>query len=299
MKVLCLLALLASSLPAKDPLARRIGHTDPSKYMRLTGPATHLGADHIFLELLLDPDVFHTNLVMFHRGVIPPKCGIGNHFQYGLEDCFVIFDNEAQFTVNGRTARLEGPVAVPATLGGSHALYNPTDKPTEWLNIVVSKVKGVAGDIINLGDDRAGAPLDPKPAFMSAPLRRNLLRPVEHMNGGSGTVQYRRALTSDMFATNWAYLDHIVLPPGASVGRHRHMGLEEVFYVMNGQGSVTVNKESADIQKGDAVPVFLQEVHSFQNTGTEDLELLVVGVSLEKGKLDSTDVPAGTGRRGE
>jgi mannose-6-phosphate isomerase-like protein (cupin superfamily) len=295
MKLFLLVALAVSPALAKGPLAQRIGHTDPSKYVNVSGPGTHLGAGHFLITALLDADIFHTNLVLYHRGVVPPKCGIGNHLQYGLEDCFVIFDNEAQFTVNGRTARLEGPVAVPATLRGSHALYNPTDQPTEWMNIAVSTVKGMPGDIVNLDDDRANAPLDPKPVFMFAPLRRNLLRPVEHMNGGKGTVQYRRALTSEMFLTNWAYLDHMLLPPGASVGRHKHMGLEEVFYVMSGQGSVTVNGESADIRKGDAVPVLLQEVHSFQNTGAQDLELLVVGISLEKGKLDSIDVPEGAG----
>jgi mannose-6-phosphate isomerase-like protein (cupin superfamily) len=298
MKLLCLAVLFVSSIMARDPLAQRIGHTDETKMMKLSGSGTHLGANQILLMPLLDPDLFYTNVVMFHRGVILPKSGIGHHFQYGLEDCFVIFDGEAQFTVDGRTTRLEGPVAVPAPLGHSHALYNPTDKPVQWLNIVVSVVKGVAGNITNLGDDRVGAPLDPKATFLNAPLRRDMLRKVDSMNGGRGTVQYRRALVSEMFKTNWAYLDHLLLPSGTSVGPHRHMEVEEIYYVMNGEGSVTIGSETAAIRKGDAVPVVLRDVHSLENNGTGDLEFLVVGVSLEKGRIDSTDVRPGAARRG-
>ena len=38
------------------------------------------------------------------------------------------------------------------------------------------------------------------------------------MHGGKGTVQYRRALGPDVFSTAWAFVDHMVVPPGASVG---------------------------------------------------------------------------------
>ena len=66
--------------------------------------------------------------------------------------------------------------------------------------------------------------------------------------------------------------------------------MEEVFYVMEGTGSVRIGEEAADIQKGDAIPVLLNDVHSFENTGARDLEFLVVGIAREKGRLDVEDV---------
>jgi mannose-6-phosphate isomerase-like protein (cupin superfamily) len=41
------------------------------------------------------------------------------------------------------------------------------------------------------------------------------------------------------------------------------------------------NSETAQIHAGDAIPIQLGEVHSFENTGNEPLEFLIVGVSRD------------------
>jgi len=114
-------------------------------------------------------------------------------------------------------------------------------------------------------------------------------------------VQYRRALDTSVFLGPWAYVDHLVLPPGTSTGPHLHRGVAEFYYVMNGQGTVTIGapgpgrggasaSETAPIQAGDAVPIQLGEVHSFENTGSAALEFLIVGVAVDAGRrVDTTD----------
>src|ERR1700735_3551740 len=47
---------------------------------------------------------------------------------------------------------------------------------------------------------------------------------------------------------------------GASIGPHRHTQVAEIYYVMNGQGTVKISglgvrEETAAIRNGDAVPV--------------------------------------------
>jgi mannose-6-phosphate isomerase-like protein (cupin superfamily) len=74
------------------------------------------------------------------------------------------------------------------------------------------------------------------------------------------------------------------------VGKHMHTGVEEFYYVMNGDGTVQVNNESAAIKKGDAIPLLLGDVHTFENTGSGALEFLIIGIAREKGKLDTVDV---------
>jgi mannose-6-phosphate isomerase-like protein (cupin superfamily) len=131
---------------------------------------------------------------------------------------------------------------------------------------------------------------------MTMRLDKELLHAVEGYHGGEGTARYRRALDPSVFYTNWSYMDHLLLPPGASEGLHRHPGIEEVYFVLNGDGQAQVNGETAGIHKGDAVPVLLNEAHSFKNNSSQDLEFMIIGIARQKGVLET--VLGGMGGRG-
>lgn len=282
----------AMALPAAaqeaNTLAGCIKHTDPGKYRMYH---SHQNPGYMACQspsLLVSKDLT-TNLFFLDRCRIMPGGGVGHHFHNRCEEMFIILGDEAQFTIDGRTSVLKGPAGAPCVMGHSHAIYNPSNKPIEFLNINISAVKG-RYDAFNLDDPRIGVPLDPIPVFMAMRLEKNLLRPVKGYLGGQGTARYRRALQPEIFHTNWSYVDHLLLPPGASEGRHRHTGVEEVYYVMSGAGEVQVNRETAAIHDGDAVPVLLSQVHSFRNNGSEDLELMIIGIATQKWVLDTEEV---------
>jgi len=239
-----------------------------------------------------------------HRGEIPPGAGIGHHFHNTVEEMFIILDGEAQFTIDGRTALVKGPAGVICRTGHSHAIYNSGSKPVQWVNLNVSLTAGVY-DNFDLGDTRAGVPLDPIPTFMVMRLDRDLLR----QGGGRGrgnatapaaaptTVVTRRALGPAVFSTTWAYMDHVLVPPGASTNEMKHENAGDAVYVLAGSGTVTVKgaaAETAPVRTGDAIPIRVGESSVFTNTGTEPLEFFVMGVA--KDMAAKTQILAGGSR---
>src|SRR6201992_4286363 len=175
----CVLATAAWAAP----LAERITHYDVSKTANLK--PVHDGAGTMNFGPLMTDKTLSTNLLFLHRGVIHPHSGIGQHFHNHCEEMFVIFDDTAQFTINGRTSELKGTWGAPDRMGSAHGIYNPTDHDIEWMNINVGTSK--VYDAFNLGDDRVGAPQDKVPQFVTMHLDKALL--VDHGNG----IKRRRA----------------------------------------------------------------------------------------------------------
>jgi mannose-6-phosphate isomerase-like protein (cupin superfamily) len=270
--------LLATTAVQAVPLAERIGHSDPAKFQHLS--AVHAGAGTMDFGQILGVGALSTNLIFIHRGVIAPHSGIGQHFHNQSEEMFVILDGEAEFTIDGRTSRIKGPAGVPDRMGHAHAIYNPTDKPLQWLNINVGMTK--AYDNFDLGDPRTeGVVLDKIPQFISMRLDRSLLKPVSAMDGGQGTAMYRRMLEPTVFATPWTFVDHLLLSAGTSVGAASKPGISEAFYVISGDGEITVDGETAAIHSGDAIPVDVGQTRALRATGSAPLELMVLGVAKD------------------
>lgn len=67
-----------------------------------------------------------------------------------------------------------------------------------------------------------------------------------------------------------------VLPAGAAVGRHHHLETEEVYYLLEGSGRMTVAEETRDVSAGDAIFIPRGTTHTLENTGDAPLRLLLV-----------------------
>jgi mannose-6-phosphate isomerase-like protein (cupin superfamily) len=67
-----------------------------------------------------------------------------------------------------------------------------------------------------------------------------------------------------------------ILPPGCAVTPHHHRAIEEVYYIIEGRGVMTVGDEQREVSAGDAVYIPLHHRHTLENTGTEPIKLLLV-----------------------
>lgn len=76
-------------------------------------------------------------------------------------------------------------------------------------------------------------------------------------------------------------LNYAVIQPGESFRSHFHESLEEVFYILTGKGELTIDGETRPISAGMAVIIPKKAVHSMKNVGTDPLEYLAFGASLE------------------
>jgi mannose-6-phosphate isomerase-like protein (cupin superfamily) len=67
-----------------------------------------------------------------------------------------------------------------------------------------------------------------------------------------------------------------VLPVGAAVGRHHHLLTEEIYYILRGEGRMTVGAEVREVEAGDAVFIPREQEHTLENTGEEPMTILLV-----------------------
>ena len=262
------------------------GRTDPSKYFEAKN--CHSGAGTIKLMSLWEK--FDTPWMFIHRGVFPPKTGIGNHFHDHCEEMYVIFNGSARFTQNGSTAELKSGAMAPCITGDSHGIYNHTDQDIQFINFGVGDENGKY-DNRDLNDSLENAvPGSPDKLVVRYIDRNQLTEEIGAVHQGKGKLLFRRIWSHESFKTNWGFIDHILLPPDSSIGYHRHKTIEECYIILDGKGRMTVDDETMDVVVGDAVPSKLGGCHGIYNNSQGYLEVLNMAVSMEKGKFDAEDL---------
>jgi len=64
------------------------------------------------------------------------------------------------------------------------------------------------------------------------------------------------------------------LAPGGRTTPHYHPLTEEIYYILEGSGRMTIGDETRDMGSGDAIAIPPGAVHTITNTGTSLLKFL-------------------------
>ncbi|MCX5388969.1 cupin domain-containing protein [Streptomyces sp. NBC_00094] len=103
---------------------------------------------------------------------------------------------------------------------------------------------------------------------------RALLAPKPHDHGGEGTILAHRVFARGG-GTGAEFIDLAVLPPGTSIGRHRHGHDHETYVVLGGSGVMYRDGEEFRVGAGDVVVNAPFGEHGLRNDSDADLTLLV------------------------
>ena len=112
---------------------------------------------------------------------------------------------------------------------------------------------------------------------------------VDHCQGGNGSIYVRQILGYDVNLPVPGFPDdsdrfHFVhlttVPVGSSVGEHFHADNEEFYLVVAGKGEMVVDGDAYEMWPGSIGLIKNGKAHSMKNIGDEDLQMIVVEVSL-------------------
>lgn len=104
---------------------------------------------------------------------------------------------------------------------------------------------------------------------------RDLLSPKPHDHDGIGTILAHRIFARDGRNPGASFIDLAVLPPGTSIGRHRHGNDHETYVVLSGSGVMYRDGTEFRVSAGDVVVNQPYGEHGLFNDSDTDLSLLV------------------------
>ena len=99
----------------------------------------------------------------------------------------------------------------------------------------------------------------------------------EKPQGGEGTVLIKNIISKEEFCGKGRMFAHLVIPPGAFFGVHRHIGETEPFYIIKGEGEFTDDDGSVTkVSAGDCCIITEGQKHAIGNPFDADLELIAM-----------------------
>jgi mannose-6-phosphate isomerase-like protein (cupin superfamily) len=104
--------------------------------------------------------------------------------------------------------------------------------------------------------------------------------PLPECHGGHGVVDWTDVLSgSPIEGRRLNFLHDDILKPGVTIGIHTHESDEEYYYILSGNGIMTLDGENHQVGPGDIAAVFPGGSHALMNDSKNDMRIIVFSVS--------------------
>lgn len=97
---------------------------------------------------------------------------------------------------------------------------------------------------------------------------------------GRGEIESVRAFVDADLETNLQFVEYVEMPPGTSIGIHTHGDDEELYFIVAGEGVMTVESTEYRVRQGDLVLNPRGGTHGLRNDSDAPIGLLVWQVRL-------------------
>jgi mannose-6-phosphate isomerase-like protein (cupin superfamily) len=210
---------------------------------------------------IFDQEAFDSDFRWLDLCIVKPGAEIGVHGHQIDDEVYAIVKGQGTKIVNDQEARVGPGDTILLKCGGTHGLRNDSDKEVHVL-------------VIDL--------LAPPESNQRLLLRNwnEIPTVAKQSKGGTGQILIGDLFTADELGDAWDFVQCVTLPPGSAIGQHQHRGDEEIYYIIEGQGTMTTDEGTYQVGPGTAALSKSGGHHGLANTTASDMTILVAQAPL-------------------
>ena len=103
---------------------------------------------------------------------------------------------------------------------------------------------------------------------------------ITDCHGGKGDLQCRLVLGGEDCESDVSFMHDDVLEPGAEIGEHTHEGTEEIYFIVEGHGTMIVDGDERPAGPGNVSICHSGHSHGIRNSEHGQMRLIVAGMKL-------------------
>jgi mannose-6-phosphate isomerase-like protein (cupin superfamily) len=114
---------------------------------------------------------------------------------------------------------------------------------------------------------------------MHTNMRQHLMKPEPGCHGGEAFIHVFRAFARTDAPVAVDFIDFVIVPPGATIGRHRHGDNHEWYVILGGECEMQFAGERVIVKPWDTLVNPPHGEHALYNNGTQEVTLIVFQLS--------------------